>query len=182
MKPLAPSPLLRPLRLVLLAALFGGTVLAQAADATPPPAAKPSAKPVDKKPRESSFGSGDGTGALLTMAQLRQCMTEQDRMDKETDGLVDAQRSFAAERSEVDRLGAELKADQATLDRTSQAAVDAYNAKLAERDKRAEAFRAAAGGFNQRVEKLEADKKAFAKDCADRRYREDDYNAIKAGK
>ena len=116
------------------------------------------------------------------MPQLRQCMAEQDRMDKETDGLVEAQRSFAAERNEIDRLGTELKADQATLDRTSQAAVDAYNAKLADRDKRAEAFRAAAAGFNQRVEKLQGDKQAFAKDCGDRRYHEDDYNAIKAGK
>lgn len=166
---------------MLAVALAGRAVPVQAADATPP-AAKSSAKPADPKPREGSFGKGGGSGALLTMTQLRQCMAEQDRMARETTGLVEAQRGFATERGEIDRLGAELQSEQATLDRTSQAAVDAYNAKLAERDKRAAAFRADAAAFNQRVEKLETDKQTFAKDCADRRYREEDYDAIKAGK
>jgi hypothetical protein len=40
----------------------------------------------------------------------------------------------------------------------------------------------AAPAFNDRVDKLDAAKQSFAKDCADRRYREDDYDAIKAGK
>lgn len=167
-------------QLLLLAALAGAAALVQAQ--SPSPAAKAMPKPTDSKPREGSLGKGSGSGALLTSAQLRQCMAEQDRMAAEGASLVQAQRDLGAERSEIGRLDDELKAEQAVLDRSSQAAVDAYNAKLADRDKRVEAYRAATPAFNQRVEKLDADKQAFAKDCADRRYREEDYDAIKAGK
>jgi hypothetical protein len=179
-------PCRRALQLALGVALAGSVALASADDAPPPSAAKPAAsaaaKPATAKPREGSLGKAAGSGALMTMPQLRQCMAEQDRMAKEGADLLRAQGDFATERGEIDRLGAELKTEQASLDRTSQAAVDAYNAKLAERDKRAEAYRAATLAFNQRVEKLDVDKQAFAKECADRRYREEDYDAIKAGK
>lgn len=45
-----------------------------------------------------------------------------------------------------------------------------------------EAFKASAPVFNARVDKLVVDRKAYAEACADRRFFEEDYDAIKAGK
>ena len=63
-----------------------------------------------------------------------------------------------------------------------EAAVNAYNARVRQRTKLVEEYRAAAPVFNARVDKLAEDRKAYAAGCADRRFFEDDYDAIKAGK
>lgn len=143
-------------------------------------ASKAPAKAADAKPREGSLGKG--SGPLLTREQLRQCIAEQARLKQEGNEALEAQRGLDKERAEVDRLGAALDADKATLDRTSQAAVDGYNERARSRDKRAADYLAASPLFNQRVDKLEAAQETYKKDCADRRYFEDDYDAIKAGK
>lgn len=149
---------------------------ARAADAP----AKAPAKPAAAKPREGSLGKG--SGPLLTREQLRQCMAEQERVKQEGSAAAEAQAALAKERSEIDRLGAELDADRATLDRTSPAAVDGFNERARARDKRVADYLAATPLFNERVDKLDADKEAYRKACADRRYFEDDFDAIKAGK
>ena len=166
---------------------LGCTLMAPAAiaaDATSPPTkattAKTPAKAAEPAAREGGFGKG--SGPLLTREQLRQCLAEQDRLKQEATGVLQTQRTLDSDRSEIDRAGAELKAELATLDRTSQAAIDAFNAKVLAREKLVDAYQAAASAFNERVDKLDADKQVFAKDCADRRYREDDFDAIKAGK
>jgi len=143
-------------------------------------AAKPPAKAGDAKPREGSLGKG--SGPLLTREQLRLCMAEQERLKEEGTAAATNQGVLSKDRVEIDRLGSELDADKATLDRTSQTAVDGYNDRARARDKRAADYVAAAKAFNQRLDKLDADKETFKKDCADRRYFEDDYDAIKAGK
>lgn len=161
-------------------------VPAIAADAVPAAGTKAPAKPPAKAAvvpaREGSLGKGKASGPLLTREQLRQCMAEQDRLKQEATSLVQAQAEFGKTRAEIDRQGAEIAAELATLDRTSQAAVDAYNAKLRDRAKLSEGYQAAAPAFNERVDKLDADKQAFTKDCADRRYLDDDFDAVKGGK
>lgn len=157
--------------------------IALAADATgaaPKAAPKAAAQPADGAPRQGS--PGKGSGAVLTREQLRQCIAEQDRIKAESAGLVAAQADLASQRAEIERLAAAQKEEQATLDRTSEAAVNAYNAKLQERSKLTEAYLAATPVFNGRVEKLDADKQNYAKACADRRYDEADLADIKAGK
>ena len=175
-----------PLALAVSAACLLGMRPALAADAAAPSTtktpAKAPAKAADGKAREGSLGRGTSTGALLTREQLRQCMAEQDRLKQEGADALQTQRSLDQERSEIDRLGTEIKADLPGLDRTSQAAVDAFNARVLEREKRVDAYQAATPLFNERVDKLDADKQSFTKDCGDRRYREDDLAAIKAGK
>ena len=143
-------------------------------------AAKTPAKASVAKPREGSLGKG--SGPLLTREQLRQCLAEQARLKQEGTDAAEAQRGLDKDRAEIDRLGAELDADKAGLDRTSQAAVDGFNERARARDKRAADYLAAAPLFNLRVDKLDAAKDAYRKDCTDRRYFEDDYDAIKAGK
>ena len=113
---------------------------------------------------------------------LRQCMAEQERLRTETEAVVQARRTVDTDKAEIDRTGALLKTQLETLDRTSQAAVDGYNADVQARGKLIAAYQAAAPIFNDRVEKLEDDRQKWSKDCADRRYREDDLDAIKSGK
>jgi len=153
-----------------------------AAPPTPRPPAKSPAKAADAKSPAGSLGKGSGSGPLLTREELRQCMTEQDRMKKETADIVLTQAALARDRAEIDRVSAAIDADRAGVDRSDQAAVDAFNERANARTKLIEAYRAAAPQFNQRVDKLEADQQAYDKACTDRRYDEQDMNAIKAGK
>jgi hypothetical protein len=163
--------------------------LALAAD--PPPAKttkpattspKPAAKATEAKPREGALGKGTSTLPMLTRDELRQCLAEQDRIKKEGADLADAQTRLDGERSAIERLGSELEAEKAKVDVSDEAAVNAYNARVRLRTKQAEEYRAAVPVFNARVDKLAADGKAYATACADRRFFEDDYDAIKAGK
>ena len=167
------------------AACLLGLSPARGADTAPAPAKPPAAaaKPAPKpapKPREASFGKG--TGSVMTRDQLRQCMTDQDRMKKDAADILQTQQGLDRDRAEIDRTGAELEAAKASLDRTSQAAIDAYNERARARAKMIEDFKAAAAPFNERVDKLTDDRQAYAKDCQDRRYLEEDFDAIKAGK
>ncbi len=157
---------------------------AASAPAVKPPAKsapKAPAKAADDKPREGTLGKGTSTGAVLTREQLRQCMAEQDRLKREGDELLQTQLSMGKTRAEIDRLGAEIDTEKATVDRSSQAAVEAYNERLRTRAKMIDDYQAAAPPFNTRVDKLAADRQAYTRDCGDRRYFEDDYDAIKAG-
>ena len=79
-------------------------------------------------------------------------------------------------------LGNALKEQLAALDRTSQEAVDRYNAQAAERDKRIDAFEARMPPFNEKVENLANERAAFSKRCDNRRYDELDEIAIRKGK
>ena len=144
------------------------------------PAAKPAAKPA--KPREGSLGGGSASGPLLTKDELRQCLAEQDRLKQETADVVATQRQLAKDRTEIDRVGAEIDADRPKVDVSDKAAVDAFNARLQAKGKLVADYQAAAPAFNQRIDKLDADDKAFTKNCRDRKYFEDEYDAIKAGK
>jgi len=164
----------------LLALVVSGACLCGAGFAADPAAPKAVPKAPEAKAREGSLGKG--TGPLLTREQLRQCMAEQERLRTETAAVVQARRQVDTDQAEIDRTGAALKTKLEALDRTSQAAVDDYNADVQARAKLIDAYKAAAPLFNDRVEKLDDARKVWTKDCADRRYREDDLDAIKAGK
>ena len=164
-------------------ALFGAALalcasLAVAAD--PPPAkTKSGTKPAKT---EGAFGKGSSTLPVLSMDELRQCLSEQDRIKKEGADLAQAQAAMDKERAEIERMGTELAADKAKVDSTDEAAVNAYNDRVRQRTQMIESFKAGAPVFNARVDKLVVDRKAYAEACADRRFFEEDYDAIKAGK
>lgn len=155
------------------------TAMAQSGTAKPP--AKSAAKPAAKQ-REGSFGGGSASGPMLTKDELRQCLAEQDRMKQETADVVATQKKLAADRAEIDRVSKELDADRPNVDVSNKDAVDAFNARLQAKAKLVADYQAAAPAFNARVDKLDADEKAFTKNCRDRRYFEDEYDEIKAGK
>lgn len=145
------------------------------------PAAKSSAKP-GAKPREGSLGGGTASGPVLTKDELRQCIAEQDRLKQETADVVATQKKLAADRAEIDRVSAALDADRPNVDVSNKDAVDAFNARLQAKGKLVADYQAAAPAFNARVDKLDADDKAFTTNCRDRKYFQDEYDEIKAGK
>jgi hypothetical protein len=143
---------------------------------------KSAAKATGTGPREGAFGKGTSTQPILTRDQLRQCLSEQDRIKQEGAELARQQAQIEKDRSEIERMGTELEAGKASLDASDEAAVTAYNERVRKRAKMIEDFKAAAPVFNARVDKLVVDRKAYADACADRRFFEEDYDDIKAGK
>ena len=132
--------------------------------------------------KESSFGKGKATGPLLTRAQLRECMAQQERMRVMTEEAVTLQTQFNAEKADLAQRGVVLKEELALLDRTNVQAVEQYNAKAAARDKSIDAFEAGTETYNKRVKRLTAEREIFVSGCENRRYDEKDEIAVQQGK
>lgn len=145
-------------------AFAGGIGVAQAADA---------AAPAGKR----QFGTGKPQGSLDRNA-LRTCLNEQARIKSLADAYADSGQALEAKKDEVARFEAALKDEVATLDRTQQAAVDAFNAKVQQRDRMIEDYNAAVPAFNQQGEALKAQREAWVQACGNRSYDEIDYYAI----
>lgn len=132
--------------------------------------------------KEGTLGGGKGGGPIMSMAELRACVARQARLDGQSAAAVKAQQEMVAERSAIDEAGAKLKDDMATLNRTDVAAVEAYVARAKAHDQRIDAYEARVPAYNAQVELLNAERAGYAKACEGRRYLEDDYKDIKAGK
>jgi uncharacterized coiled-coil DUF342 family protein len=120
--------------------------------------------------------------AILTPAQLRDCLAQKDKLAKDTDAAVKAKAAVAADKAEVDSSGKALEEEATTLDRTSEEAVAAYNAKIIERNGKVDAFRAKAEAYNVDAENVLAAKDSYEKACANRRYDERDLNDLQKKK
>jgi hypothetical protein len=127
-------------------------------------------------------GKGKAGGPLLTRAQLRDCMAQQERMRSEADQTLALQGQFDRDKAEIGRLGALLKEDLAVLDRTSPEAVEQYNVKATARDKMIDDLEARAPAYNLRVQGLSAEREAYKSACENRRFDEKDEIEIKKGK
>jgi hypothetical protein len=162
-------PLLRRCaRLALPAAALGAVLLSGAAAAAD-----------NGKARPAGGKSGD---SILTPAQLRDCVTQKERLQKNTDAALKVKGEIAAEKAEIDRSGTALAEEATTLDRSSTEAVDAYNAKIDERDKRIDAYQARISAYNKDAETVLAQKEAYEKTCENRRYDERDLNDLRKKK
>jgi hypothetical protein len=119
---------------------------------------------------------------LLTPEQLRDCVTQKEKLAKDTDAAVKSKNAVAADKAEIDRTGAALEAEAATLDRTSEEAVASYNARIIERNGRIDAWKAKAGAYNSEAENVLTAKDAYEKACANRRYDDRDLNDLQKKK
>jgi hypothetical protein len=128
------------------------------------------------------FGQGKAGGPMLTRAELRDCLAQQDRIRTQNEAAAREREVFDTEKAELVQQGHALKEQLAVLDRTSQEAVDGYNTQAAERDRRIEAFEARMPAFNEKAQALTAERDAFAKRCGSRRYDERDEIAIRKGR
>lgn len=134
------------------------------------------------KPREGTLGGGKASGPIMSMAQLRSCMAQQDRIQSQGDETVKAKEQLTADRAQIDQAGAKLKEDLAVLDRTNKELIEAYVARAQAHDKIIDGYEARVPAFNAQVEALNTERAAYAKSCEGRRYLEDDFKDIKAGK
>ena len=158
MKPNVTLPTLRTALAVALCALAAAAV---AADKS-----KPAARP----------------DAVLTPAQLKDCLDKQQRRDRATDAALKTKGEIAAEKAAIDKSGAELGDALATLDKTSEDAVAAYNARVDERNKQIETYEAKVAAYNKDAEGVRALGDEYAKSCANRRYDDRDLADIQRKK
>jgi hypothetical protein len=101
-------------------------------------------------------------------AQLAETLPLQTTLKKEGDDLAAA--------------GDALKTERTAIDASDEAAVKAFNERLAARDTAVDAYRARSEAYNAKVEALQADKASYSANCEGRRYFEDEELQIKAGK
>ena len=181
MKPsFSPSPgAARALRAVLCAALAAGIATASCAADKP----KPPARAASPAGGVASLGGGAASEQpILTRDQLRECLTQQDRLHADETDIVARQRDMDADKTEITQQGQALQAELAALDRTSASGVQAYNARAVEHERRIDAYNARSKPFNARVETLKTQRAGWVKDCSNRRYMENDLVIIKAGR
>lgn len=136
----------------------------------------------DTPARAAATKSAAAGDKILTPAQLRDCLAQQQKVRQQDADAEKQKESLAAEKVELARLGDALAAELAALDRTDAEAVNAYNERAQARDTRIDAYEAAIDRYNARAATLNADHDAFAKSCNNRRFLEDDETAIKKGK
>lgn len=171
--------------LIVIGALAGAPV--RAAD----PAA-----PAPKKGNTVTLNGGNKPSGVLTREQLRQCLKQQQSLKDDDAELVrlqgelDAQKAeIKRQRTEFDKQGAEMEAERATIDLTKAEAVDAFNAKLAQRSEVAKQQNAQIEDYNSKVpplkakfEAVDATRQKWQAECGNRTYDEIDYYAIQRGK
>ncbi|HEY8707204.1 MAG TPA: hypothetical protein VIM34_04325 [Burkholderiaceae bacterium] len=136
----------------------------------------------DKPKKQGAFGTGKAAGAYLTREQLRACLAQHGRAAQSDAELQQEQAALATAKTEIARSGDALKAQLETVDRTQADAVAAYNEQAQARDTQIDDYQARVTTFNARVEARQAERDAFAKNCNNRRYFEEDEIAIKKGR
>ena len=119
---------------------------------------------------------------LLTPEQLRDCLVQKDKLAKETEAAVKSRAEVAAQKAEIDSTGKALEDEATTLDRTSEDAVAAYNAKVIARNTKVDAYRARAEAYNVEADRVLATKDAYEKGCANRRFDDRDLSDLQKKK
>ena len=82
----------------------------------------------------------------------------------------------------MEKERAALEAERERVSAANRQAVDDYNARVATLDARAKSWNERNAQLSDRASKLEDARLDWVTNCADRRYREEDEIAIKAGK
>ncbi len=146
-------------------------------------AAFPAAHAADTKaPARAASAPAAKPGALLTPAQLQECVNQKERLHAQADDALKDKAAIEADKAEITRLNVSLAEERDTIDRTSDAAVDAFNAKLGQRDKLIATYEARVNAYNVKAEAVKTTKDGYEKSCESRRYDERDLNDIKRKK
>ncbi|MBX3618749.1 MAG: hypothetical protein KF891_01980 [Rhizobacter sp.] len=125
---------------------------------------------------------GQGDGPIMSMAELRACMARQTRLSTQRQETVQAQAQMNTEGEALSKEGEALKAELETIDRTNKELLEDYVARAKAHDAHVDDYQARVPAFNAKVEALGTEQAAYSKACEGRRYLEDDYTDIKAGK
>ena len=119
----------------------------------------PAAQAAEKAPpARATTGAAAPKTAILTPAQLQQCVNQKERLQAQTDDALKDKAAIEADKAEIERSGASLAEEQTTLDKTSEAAVDAYNAKVDQRNKLIDTYQSRVTAYNTKAETVKATK------------------------
>jgi hypothetical protein len=135
----------------------------------------------DKAPARAASAPAPRT-PILTPAQLKECVTHKERLHAQTDDALKDKAAIEADKAEIARLNASLVEERETIDRTSDVAVDAFNAKLGQRDKLISTYESRVTAYNLKAETVKATREGYEKSCENRRYDERDLNDLKRKK
>jgi hypothetical protein len=136
----------------------------------------------DKPKKESTLGKAKPGAPFLTKEQLRACLAQNDRVKAQLAETLPLQTTLKKEGDDLAAAGDALKTERTAIDASDEAAVKAFNERLAARDTAVDAYRARSEAYNAKVEALQADKASYSANCEGRRYFEDEELQIKAGK
>lgn len=137
---------------------------------------------VAAEPARSSTAGKPAERAILTPAQLRECLGEKERLQAQNDAATKGKAELVAGKAELDRSEAALAEQLATLDRTSADAVAAYNAKVEQRNSMIGAHEGKVAAYNKEVDNVSTARDAYEKSCQNRRYDERDLEDLKRRK
>jgi hypothetical protein len=141
-----------------------------------------SASGAEKARKGASAPVASGGSPLLTPAQLRECVTQKERLHSQTDDALKDKAAIEADKAEIARTGASLGEQLASLDKTSAEAVDAYNHKVEDRDKLIDGYQAKVTAYNGKAETVKTTKETYERTCEGRRYDDRDMNDVKRKK
>jgi chromosome segregation ATPase len=144
-----------------------------------------------------SKGPGD---KLMSREELRVCFKERDALKAQQGELGRERQTLDGEQGDIkvarEALGKDVDAvaaDKDKVDRTDEAAVKAYNARVEttlavynakkpELDARIDGWNARNKALEGRASQHEGAQQSWKDNCGSRRYREDDEKALRAGK
>ena len=136
----------------------------------------------DDKLRLGVFGSGKGSGPLLTRAELRACLTLRDGVGSGNDAAVRERDQLEQQKSALLSEREDIKAALDRLDMANAEAVEQHKARAQAHDQATQAFLSRSDAFNTRVGALEADRASFKQRCDNRRFDQLDEEAIRKGR
>ncbi len=121
-------------------------------------------------------------GPVLTRDQLRQCVAQQEAINKEGDEVDLLQSRLNQSEADLNALEESIKRQEAMVDRYSQQSVDNFNMLIERHRRQVERHNANLGYANARVDKVNRAVERFNAECGDRAYYDSDMRAVLAGK
>jgi len=136
----------------------------------------------DDKLRLGVFGSGKGSGPLLTRAELRSCLALRDSVGSGNEAALRERDQIEQQKTALLRDREDIKAALDKLDMANAEAVEQHKARAQAHDQATQGFLSRTDAFNTRVGALEADRASFKQRCDNRRFDQVDEEAIRKGK
>lgn len=134
------------------------------------------------KLRLGIFGSGKGSGPLLTRAELRECFALQERIKTGNETATRERDQLEQDKATLLRDRDDIKAALDKLDLANAEAVEQHKARAKAHDQAIQDLSARSDAFNGRVGALEGDRAGFKQRCDNRRFDLLDEEAIRKGK
>lgn len=121
-------------------------------------------------------------GTMLSKEDLRVCLKDKEEILAQRAKLEKDQGDSQAARQQILDQAKVLKDAMATIDRTAPGVLDAHDAKVDAHEKRIEVWNQNHRELLATIETLNKKQARWTTDCGEKRYREEDEIAIRAGK